>query len=431
MTIEFSTCSFATWASSCAFVGSREPIMTVWPNLAYIFASREPILPVPPKKESFCRCGCMFFFLPILLSVSGQDSSFRSPPSGCNSKNMESNIASFCHMLPKVELHCHLGGTARHPSLVKQLLAKGHKTANDLASRCFISGIDTKRTPSEQNEMFEIVSSAFSSASEKKQLVLEYIEQCVEDNVVYCELRTGLSDRAKCESVYQAVEECKQKGIQTICRLISSIHRDWSFDRAEQAMKLALEYREKGVVAMDLCGDPLKGSFKQFAPLFEFASREGVPWTCHFAESQNESDLVEILNAKPSRLGHCCFISMKPPIEQRIQQERIPIECCLSSNINTMRLHGGVREHPVARNWIAQKHPFVLCTDNPGILCTTMSKEYTMLAKALNLSKQEILQLAKDAVKFSFADEATKQSLSSKLSSWAKQQQEEQAEIKS
>jgi adenosine deaminase len=330
---------------------------------------------------------------------------------------MHTNYEVYCKSLPKVELHCHLGGSARLPSLIKQLTAKGHNDAEKLASRCFINGIDMNRTPSEQNEMFEIVSSAFSSWPAKKQLVLDSMEDFSQENVSYVELRTGLSDREKYDCVLQALDECTKRAIPLTCKLISSIHRDWSFQRAEQAVKLALEHRNRGVVALDLCGDPKKGVFKPFAPLFDYARREGLTWTCHFAESENESDLIDILNAKPARLGHCCYISKHPDIEERILRERIPIECCLSSNINTMRLHQGVSSHPV-KNWIAKDQPFVLCTDNPGILCTSVTREYVMLGQSLHLSEEKLSELARQSIDFTFADSETKEKLKKQFDSW-------------
>jgi len=306
--------------------------------------------------------------------------------------------------LPKIELHCHLGGTADERTLLEKLRQRHSESqARALTARCFIPAIDDRRSPAEQMEMFEIVGSAFSTPTEKKQLAVEYIRRAVVDNVVYLELRTGGATREKYEAVLQAFEECRQLPIQL--RMIASVQRSWSFETAETTIRLAAEYKHRGVVGVDLCGDPQSGEFTKFRPLFECAQRQhGLPFTCHFAESPGERDLQSILDVFPSRLGHCCWMHDQAGVNDRVLQAKIPIEACLASNINTMRLYSGLRTHPVSQ-WLTAKHPFILCTDNPGILCTTLSKHYEMLAETFTLSHAELCDLAKRSVEYIFADD--------------------------
>jgi adenosine deaminase len=57
------------------------------------------------------------------------------------------------------------------------------------------------------------------------------------------------------------------------------------------------------------------------------------------------------------------------------------------------------------------KHPIVICTDDPGIFCTTLSQEYALAASCLDLVIEEVVKLAKEAINLSFAEPQLKQTL--------------------
>lgn len=59
-------------------------------------------------------------------------------------------------------------------------------------------------------------------------------------------------------------------------------------------------------------------------------------------QGPGESDLSEILKYGPLRLGHATY--MPDIIKQQVYQSKIPIEACLYSNINTMKLYKGLKD---------------------------------------------------------------------------------------
>lgn len=76
---------------------------------------------------------------------------------------------------------------------------------------------------------------------------------------------------------------------------------------ANDVVELALRFKDQGVVAIDLCGDPTKGDVSLFTPAFEAARAGGLKTTIHFAEaacSSSETELETILRWMPDRLGH-------------------------------------------------------------------------------------------------------------------------------
>lgn len=83
------------------------------------------------------------------------------------------------------------------------------------------------------------------------------------DGVVYLELRTtprsqpgtAMSKPAYVEAVLDAIDAHQPSPMQT--RLILSVDRRDSPAAAHECVDLAIRYRARGVVGVDLCGDPL------------------------------------------------------------------------------------------------------------------------------------------------------------------------------
>ena len=179
-----------------------------------------------------------------------------------------------------------------------------------------------------------------------------------------------------------------------VARVIVSLKRDESVEQAWAAARNAVALRP-WVVALDFCGvDTRAAPFSSaFAEVVSFAQGTGLPFVTHFAEAAGETDLQALLDAKPVRLGHAVW--MDDAARARVLHERVPIECCLASNLNTMRRDGhlpahidgglvqAVREHHPVAEWHRVGHPFALCCDNIGLLGMPLSETYYLVAQAL------------------------------------------------
>jgi len=218
-------------------------------------------------------------------------------------------LDNFCHSLPKIELHIHLAGSIRFETLYESFQKQNLPNALDMAKSCVIWNKIDECQQSEQMGRFTRIGSSWSSREDTKRWARELIEDLKKQNVVYCELRTSGSNRDKLVDILDVFEEHAKVNDWPIMRLIVSINRSWSLEQADNALKCALELLEKGIVALDFCDDPTKGNFGKYAYIFAEAAKNGLPFTCHFAESQNEPDLLEILDSSPFRLGHASYMS--------------------------------------------------------------------------------------------------------------------------
>uniref|UniRef100_A0A6B2L9R7 Adenosine deaminase domain-containing protein n=1 Tax=Arcella intermedia TaxID=1963864 RepID=A0A6B2L9R7_9EUKA len=310
--------------------------------------------------------------------------------------------------MPKVELHAHLGGSVENDTLRRLLKRKGLPNCNQLADKCIIKGIDNVRTPSEQFEMFEIIGSVWDSEEETKLFTREFIQTCSKNNIIYAELRTSGSSREKLLSILDTIDGCAKEYPTIIVRLVVSIKREWSLEVATRALELAVELIPRGVVGIDFCGNVTCGTFTAFQPLFLQAAQHGLKATIHFAESKDEMDLKEILAVGPARVGHACYLPEE--LTQHLKANNIPVEACFASNINTMKLWNGLKDHPVSR-WREMGLHFVPCTDNYGILLSSLSDHYHMLHQQLGATPEELWGIARNAVEYIFESEQVKQKL--------------------
>lgn len=86
-----------------------------------------------------------------------------------------------------------------------------------------------------------------------------------DDGVVYLELRTtprgfpesGLTTEGYVDTVLSAIEEFNLSGSPMKTKLILSVDRRDSPEKARACLDLALKYKHRGVVGLDLCGDPM------------------------------------------------------------------------------------------------------------------------------------------------------------------------------
>lgn len=331
----------------------------------------------------------------------------------------------FWRRLPKIELHCHFGGVARAETVAQLFLDQGDskekawRKAGGVEIPANQDGLP--REPKVGFRAFQIISEAHGGRQNGiERIANQLVQDLHNDGVIYAEIRTGGANASKVAKVLSAMEQALQSQ-QSSCtvRYILSIKRDAPVSDARLTVDNAIGFKDRGVVAVDFCGcDTREHPFtSEVAAEIARAKLNGLAFCPHFAELERETDLNAILAAGPSRLGHGIF--MNDEIFQTVYRAKIPIECCLASNLNTMnRDHEGIdprKSHPI-QNWYAQGHPFVLCTDNPGLLAQwPLSEHYRLTAEILKLSKDEIWKLAFSAVDHAFADESVKHMLRAKF----------------
>ncbi len=126
-------------------------------------------------------------------------------------------------------------------------------------------------------------------------------------------------------------------------------------------------------------------------------------------------DSIHLLGAE--RIGHGTSAASDPGLMAYLAEHGIPLEVCPSSNVAT-RAVASLDEHPIA----AFRDAGVTLTvnsDDPSMFNTTLNREYELAAELLDLDAAGVAELARAAVRASFAPEALKVSLLTEIDEYA------------
>eukprot|EP01118_Nematostelium_gracile_P014679 TRINITY_DN577_c0_g1_i2.p1 TRINITY_DN577_c0_g1~~TRINITY_DN577_c0_g1_i2.p1 ORF type:complete len:266 (+),score=70.53 TRINITY_DN577_c0_g1_i2:219-1016(+) len=254
----------------------------------------------------------------------------------------------------------------------------------------------------------------FNTKEATSRIIREVIEDFASDNVKYLELRTtprnlvDLSRRGYVDNLLQVVAECSPK-FDIIVKIILSINRSESKEFANETLQLAIENKSKGVVGIELSGNPHVGNVDDFLPMFRDAKKHGLSISLHVAEVGNYEETEKLLSFEPDRIGHA--ICLNDSIKQLMMRNPIPLEICLTSNLVTHQL--AIEEHHFKTFY--RDYPVVLCTDDKGVFLTCLSQEYLLASQSFGLKEEELFQLSFKSIDYIFAEEDIKEQLKNKF----------------
>lgn len=369
--------------------------------------------------------------------------------------------STFTKSLPKVELHAHLTGSIS-PSCLHQIWKQKTSSTTTLQDPTIALAPPKNKTHHDISTFFKIFDTyiyALVNSPETVTWATQSVLKAFEtDGVKYLEVRTtprecvetGMTKEKYLEAVLKGIEEfdslCASSSSNNLStRLILSIDRRNSLEQAMQVIDLAIHYREKGIVGIDLCGNPMVGPVGHLAPAFSRAKAEGFQLTLHFAEvpasSSEEEMRMLLLEWRPERIGHVIYTS--PEIEGEIEKLGIGLELCLSCNVLAKMLPGkaGFDAHHFAK-WRKKRNPIALSvsglscvlfrlrsgllminiqTDDVGVFGSPVSNEYLLAAQHFDLDGDDLIELSRSAVASIFGGDSEKARLYSLLDLFAKE----------
>lgn len=328
---------------------------------------------------------------------------------------------AFCKALPKVELNAHLNGTVRD-STVRELAGKLMLNGKPMSLARLVQ-LTQQTSPSigECFQLFDILHSLTTDHDALRRISREALEDFAADNVVYAELRTtpkcrperGVTKESYVEAVLAGMDDYFASGSaeDITVRLLLSIGREQTRAEMLETVQLALRLRDRGVVGVDLTGNPTAGEWDDWQEALDLARGNGLKVTLEAGEMLNPEETRAMLEWGPDRLGHCCCLT--PELQRLLLSSGIPLEVCLTSNVVTRSVLD-LRDHEFA-TLHKRGHPLVLCTADSGILNTALSREYAIAAHAFRLTNRQLLRLAMEALNFSFLDDIERMSVQQRM----------------
>lgn len=329
-------------------------------------------------------------------------------------------IKSFYNLLPKVELHAHLNGSLSKGTIQRLADLKEEQQGEKyvIPDGYKIEESDKCKSLSDCFERFKV---AYDLVDSKAALILAtkaVIKEFSEDNVVYLELRstpratTDMTKKDYLRIVVDTMIQCQNLYPNIMVKYLPSINRSHPIPQLNENIDLFIELKNQYpdiVVGLDMSGDPdpNKNKFSAIKPLLEKAQNNGFKLALHCAEIEKEDENLEMLEFGMDRIGHGTFFnSTYKTTWELLMKKRIPIECCLSSNV----LCGSVKkmEDHHFQDFFSINYPVCICTDDFGVFDTSLSKEIQICAETFKLSKMDVVKICVDSIGFSFANDKEK-----------------------
>jgi len=364
----------------------------------------------------------------------------------------------FIRKIPKTDLHLHLDGSLRLSSLIEMARSSGIELPSyeegGLKELVFKDRYDDLR---EYLSGFTYTVSALQSHEHLERAAFELAEDSYSEGVRYIEVRFApqlhVTHSTETEgivrAVYKGLESAKKSlnsslpaidlpfeyGI-ILCalrrfdrkmspyyeRLLnrSSTRRRYSYARASlDLVKEAVKLRDKGlpIVGFDLAGEEAGYPAVHHKAAFQFAHSSFLRKTVHAGEAYGpESIFQAITECYANRIGHGTTLFSEEAIQLKsikdragyisrlseyIANQRITIEVCPTSNLQTTPEFKTLEDHPLGF-MIDNGLSVSICSDNRLVSHTSITRELLLCMEHLNLTRAQLRDLVLGGFKSSF-----------------------------
>ena len=324
------------------------------------------------------------------------------------------SIHNFIEGIPKAELHLHIEGTFE-PDLMFEIARRNNISIN-------YKSVDELKKAYNFNNLQEFLDIYYAGASvliyeqDFYDLTWAYLTKVHEQNLVHTEIffdpqthtDRGISFDTVIQGIHSALEDAKEKlGIssQLIMCFLRHLDEVAAFDTLEQA----LPYKE-WIAGVGLDSSEMGHPPSKFENVFSKALDEGFITVAHAGEEGPAAYVWEAINLlKISRIDHGNRSLEDDQLIKHIVEKQIPLTVCPLSNL-ALKVVEDLKDHPMLQLMEAGLM-VTINSDDPAYFGGYMNENYIQIAAALNLSKKQITELAKNSFKASFLSDVEKEKL--------------------
>jgi adenosine deaminase len=369
----------------------------------------------------------------------------------------------FIRQIPKTDLHVHLDGSLRIPTLIDLAKSSGIQLPS-----YEVSGLRELVFKSVYQDLpdylkgFIYTCRVLQTPENLERAAYELAQDNIAEGVRYIEVRFApqmhcrkdFTIRQVVEAVCQGLERAKSEHNRAaavtsgedipfefgviacalrsfnehmspyyaqILTVMSHAPRKEVFAQASLEMARAAEelihHEGLPVVGFDLAGEEAGYPAEAHKAAYQYAHEHFIRKTVHAGEAYGpESIFQAITECHANRIGHGTFLfaadmiqdpSIEDPrafarnLAEYIASQRIGIEVCLTSNLQTTPSIKRVSDHPLAL-MIEQGLSASICTDNRLVSDTTVCKELRLVADQIPLTPRQLRNLVVAGFKGSF-----------------------------
>jgi len=303
--------------------------------------------------------------------------------------------------LPKAELHLHLDGSVRVGTIIELAKEQGVSLPTfdyeELKNKVYV-GEDCQSLV-DYLRAFDITLSVLQKPYAITRVMYEVCEDAVSDGVRYLEVRFSpilhTKEGMSLSQVMEAICEGQlmaEHNLPIFCRVIVCGMRQLDPRDTENLAEIAWRYKDKGVAGFDLAGPEYGFRSKTHKLAFDIAKRNFINVTLHAGEAAGPESIQDSVRwCGAHRIGHGVTLRRNPNLMHYVIDRSIPIECCITSNIQTRAIKS-LEDHPI-RQYFDAGAIVVPCTDNKTMSNCTLTGEYLLYQKTHKFNVEEMLRL--------------------------------------
>ena len=330
-------------------------------------------------------------------------------------------MKDFISNIPKAELHLHIEGTFE-PELMFAIAQRNnidlkYKSIAELKSAYDFSNLQ------DFLDIYYQGASVLITEQDFYDMTWAYLEKVYKQNVIHVEIffdpqthtDRGIEFATVINGIYKALEDAQNK-LNISSKLILCFLRHLDEKAAFETLEQALPYKDK-ITAVGLDSSELGHPPSKFIKVFAKAREAGFLTVAHAGEEGPAEYIWEALNLlKVSRIDHGNNAMQDQKLLDRLITEQMPLTICPLSNLK-LKVVDDLKKHPLKA--MQDKNMLVtINSDDPAYFGGYLNENYLSLAEALDLSKQDIYNLAKNSFKASWLDKDTKQSIIKELDNY-------------
>ena len=312
--------------------------------------------------------------------------------------------------LPKTDLHVHLDGSLRVKTMLE--LARERKVA--LPSGDPVKLRNELRADRGVHDLpaylhkFDITLKVLQDREALGRVAYELAEDAARENVRYMEVRyspilhvkKGMKLGGIVDAVLEGLHRAERDfGIRTgliICG-IRNIPPRLSLRLAE----LTVAYKNRGVVAFDLAGAERDFPAKAHKAAFQKILKHNINSTVHAGEAFGPESIAQALHhCGAHRIGHGTMLKESLDLLNYVNDHRIPLEICLSSNVQTRAVRD-LAHHPF-KFYYDYGLRVTLNTDNRLMSNTTVTRELSLAVRQFGLGPHDVRNIIINGFKSAF-----------------------------
>ena len=345
---------------------------------------------------------------------------------------MDSSLRPFIEGMPKIELHLHIEGTME-PEMVWELAQRNDIALLNRQEKPFKNVGEVKKAYESFDGLDDFLPlylqgvKVLTKEQDFHDLTYAYLKKVAGQNVKHTEIffdpqahtLRGIDFKTAINGVARALKDGERKlGISS--RLIMCFMRDRSEEEAFETLKQAKPYIEKGLIhGIGLDYGEANNPPSKFARVYAEAKKlyPHLRLVAHAGEEGPASYVSEALDLlKVDRVDHGDNSLDDPALVKRLVKEKMGLTVCPVCKVKIKGIKQ-MTDHKL-KKMLALGIKASVNSDDPGYFQAYMNENLIEVAEALNLKKEDIIQLARNAIEISSLSSKEKQQKTQELDAY-------------